>query len=374
MIRVLSVFGTRPEAIKMAPVVRELARHPEVFESKVCVTGQHREMLDSVLRLFEVTPDYDLDIMRPGQSLTDVTTAVLRGLEPVLATERPDWVLVQGDTTTVMAASLAAFYQQIKVGHVEAGLRTYDKYQPFPEEINRRIAGIVADLHFAPTEWAAGNLRREGIPEERIVVTGNTVIDAIQYVAGLPFDPAGTTLADLPIGDKRIILVTAHRRENFGRGMEEICAGLREIAETFDDVHLVYPVHPNPNVQVPVYRWLSGISNVSLLPPLDYQPLVWLMQQCAFVITDSGGIQEEAPGLGTQVLVLRETTERPESMGTGASLLIGARSQAIVSEVQRLLLTESSRTQPRARMSPFGDGRSALRIADLLLGSTGVLA
>lgn len=366
MIKVLSVFGTRPEAIKMAPVVRELARHPDVFESKVCVTAQHREMLDSVLKLFEITPDYDLDIMRPEQSLTDVTTAVLRGMEPVLAAEKPDWVLVQGDTNTAMAASLAAYYQQIKVGHVEAGLRTHDKYQPFPEEINRRVVGVIADLHFAPTEWAANNLRREGVPEERIVVTGNTVIDAIQHVAALPFDPVGTPLAGLPIEEKRIILVTAHRRENFGRGMEEICCGLRQVAEQFEDVHLAFPVHPNPHVQEPVHRWLDGMANVTLLPPLDYQPMVWLLKQCHFVITDSGGLQEEAPGLGKPVLVLRETTERPEGVEAGTVKLVGPDRQSIVEWAGQLLGNELAYRRMARATNPYGDGAADERIVRAL--------
>jgi UDP-N-acetylglucosamine 2-epimerase (non-hydrolysing) len=366
MIKVLTVFGTRPEAIKMAPVVQALARDPTAFTVRVCVTAQHRELLDQVLALFHIAPDYDLDIMRPNQSLVGTAAAVLLGLEPVLEAERPDWVLVQGDTTTVAAASLAAFYSGCRVGHVEAGLRTYDRSQPFPEEMNRRIASLLGDLHFAPTERAAANLRREGIPADRVIVTGNTVIDAIRQVADLPFDPAGTPLADLPLGRRRLILVTAHRRENFGRGMEEICAGLRTLAERHDDIHLVYPVHPNPNVREPVCRLLGGIPNITLLPPLEYQPLVWLMKQSHFVITDSGGIQEEAPGLGKPVLVLRRTTERPEGVEAGVVKLVGPDRAAIAAEAERLLRDPVYYQQMARAANPYGDGRAAERIASAL--------
>ena len=349
----------------MAPVVRELAKHPNTFRSVVCVTGQHREMLDQVLSLFEIVPDYDLAVMTPGQTLAGVTAAVLTGLDPVLDEVRPDWVLVQGDTTTAMAASLGAFYRHISVGHVEAGLRTDDKWQPFPEEINRRITGVIADLHFAPTEWAAGNLRREGVPEERIVVTGNSVIDAIQWAAKLPFDHAGTPLADLPLDKKRLIVVTAHRRENFGQGIAEICAALRELA-TRDDVHIVYPVHLNPNVREPVHAALDGVPNITLIPPLEYRPMVWLLQRCHFVISDSGGIQEEAPGLGKPVLVLRETTERPEGVKAGTVLLVGACRERIVEWSTRLLDEPSAYERMAQSVNPYGDGRAARRIAHFL--------
>jgi len=250
MIKVLSILGTRPEAIKMVPVIQELRRYPSAIVSKVCITAQHRQMLDQVLELFQVKPDYDLNIMKQKQSLTNITTGVLEELQPILQAEQPDWILIQGDTTSVMAAALAAFYRGIKIGHVEAGLRTYDNYNPFPEEINRRIADVTADLLFAPTQWAADNLRREGIPEEKIVLTGNTVIDALQQAAEMPFQPEGTALAGLPIDQKRIILVTSHRREQFGRGIEEICTGLKAIAERHGHVHLVYPVHPNPSCEI----------------------------------------------------------------------------------------------------------------------------
>lgn len=368
MITVLSIFGTRPEAIKMAPVVRELAAQPCLFRSVVCVTGQHRQMLDQVLSLFGIVPDYDLDLMVPGQTLAGITAGVLTGLDPVLAEVEPDWVLVQGDTTTAMAASLAAFYRKIPVGHVEAGLRTEDKFQPFPEEINRRITGVVADLHFAPTEWAADNLRREEVPEERIVVTGNTVIDAIQEVAARPYDPAGTPLAELTRLEKRLILVTAHRRENFGRGISEICAALRTLATERDDVHLVYPVHLNPNVWEPVHAALGDVPNVTLLPPLDYQPLVWLLRHCYLVISDSGGIQEEAPGLGKPVLVLRETTERPEGLAAGTVLLVGANRERILAAARRLLTDPIAYDEMSRARNPYGDGHAAARIADTLAG------
>jgi len=273
MIKLLSVFGTRPEAIKMAPVIRELAKHPDRITSKVCVTAQHREMLDQVLDLFEITPDYDLNLMRVGQSPTQVASLVLAQLEPIFEAEQPDWVLVQGDTTTVMAASIAAFYARVKVGHVEAGLRTFDKWQPFPEEINRKIAGVTADLHFAPTEQSRQNLLREGVPDENILVTGNTVIDALHWVAEQPFD-LNSLNPDFS-ADKRLILVTAHRRENFGQPIENICLALKEIAERYHgEVQIVYPVHLNPNIQEPVYRLLGSIPNIILLPPLNYLPLV----------------------------------------------------------------------------------------------------
>jgi UDP-N-acetylglucosamine 2-epimerase (non-hydrolysing) len=364
--KVLAVVGTRPEAIKMAPVVRELARHSGVFDARVCVTGQHRQMLDGVLDLFGIRPDHDLAVMRPGQTPGGVTAAVLVGLEPVLAAERPDWVLVQGDTTTAMTAALAAYYARVRVGHIEAGLRTADKWQPFPEEINRRVVGVVADAHFAPTDWAAGNLLREGVPAERVVVTGNTVIDAIREVARRPFDLAGTPLAGLPLGEAPVIAVTAHRRENFGRGMAEICAGLRAVAERYPDVHLVYPVHLNPNVQEPVRRLLGGLANVHLLPPLDYRPMVWLLDRCRLVITDSGGLQEEAPGLGKPTLVLRATTERPEGVEAGTVRLVGADRGRILAETSRLLDDPVAYAAMARAVNPYGDGRAAGRIAAAL--------
>lgn len=351
----------------MAPVVRDLARHPDRITSKVCVTAQHREMLDQVLDLFEITPDYDLNLMQAGQSPTQVASLVLAQLEPILQKEKPDWVLVQGDTTTVMAASIAAFYARVKVGHVEAGLRTFDKWQPFPEEVNRKIAGVTADLHFAPTEQSRQNLLREGIPDEYILVTGNTVIDALHWVAKQPFD-LGSLKLNLST-DKKLILVTAHRRENFGQPIENICLALRKIADRYrDDVQIVYPVHLNPNIQEPVYRLLGNTPNITLLPPLDYLPLVHLMKHAYLVLTDSGGIQEEAPGLGKPVLVLREVTERPEAVQAGTVRLIGTDRDTILAEITELLESPASYERMAQAVNPYGDGRAAGRMVTALLG------
>lgn len=367
MIKVLSVFGTRPEAIKMAPVVKELERYPTQIISRVCVTAQHREMLDQVLRLFEIAPDYDLDLMEPKQTLSGLTARVLTELAPVISREKPDWVLVQGDTTTVMAASLIAFYHRVKVGHIEAGLRTGDKWQPFPEEINRRMAGVVADLHFAPTETAKNNLLREGVSPDVIYVTGNPVIDALRIVSCMPFEFENGPLATIP-WDKRIVLVTAHRRENFGKPLEQICAALKEIAlQHVDTVHLVYPVHLNPNVQEPVYRLLGDVANISLLPPLEYLPLVQVMKRSYIVLTDSGGIQEEAPGLGKPVLVLRNTTERPEAVAAGTVRLVGSDRSAIVQSLQALLEGPEKYACFAHAANPYGDGYAAERIVKALL-------
>jgi UDP-N-acetylglucosamine 2-epimerase (non-hydrolysing) len=362
---VLSIVGTRPEAIKMGPVVRELSARPG-FRSLVCLTGQHREMVEPVLALFEIVPDFDLAVMRPGQSLTDITTAVLTSMGDVLERVRPDWVLVQGDTTSAMAAALAAFYRKIAVGHVEAGLRTWDKYQPYPEEINRRIIGAIADLHFAPTEAAASSLRRERAPEHSIVVTGNTVIDAIQFCASLPFDPKLSELAALDVCSRRLVVVTAHRRENVGDGIERLCLAIRELADAREDVHFVYPVHLNPLVQAPVQRLLGVHPRITLLPPLDYRPLVWLLQRADLVITDSGGIQEEAPGLGKPVLVARETTERPEGVEAGSVKLVGTDRALIVEWVNRLLDDRAAYAAMATAVNPYGDGHAAQRIADAL--------
>ncbi len=369
--RVLSIFGTRPEAIKMAPVVRRLARTPGV-ESRVCVTAQHREMLDQVLGLFAITPDVDLNLMRPNQSLAALTAAVFTHLDPVLRDLRPDWVLVQGDTTTVMAAALLAYYHRIRVGHVEAGLRTGDKFQPFPEEINRRVAGAVADLHFAPTEWARQNLLRENVPADHIVVTGNPVIDALHWVVQQPFDLRSLGIPALDDPAVRLILVTAHRRENFGAPLERICAALRTLAETYAGaVHLVYPVHLNPNVQEPVYRLLGDVPHITLLPPLDYLPLVHLLRRAHLVLTDSGGLQEEAPGLGVPVLVLREKTERPEGVQAGTVKLVGTDTARIVREARRLLDDPAAHAAMAQAVNPYGDGHAAERIVDALLKYAG---
>ncbi len=372
MVKILCIFGTRPEAIKMAPVIRELHRRSANHDVQtiVCVTAQHREMLDQALRLFDIHPDYDLDIMKEDQSLSDVTAKALTHLEPVLTEEKPDWVLVQGDTTTAMAASLAAFYRQIMVGHIEAGLRTWTKGQPFPEEINRKIADAVADLHFAPTETARQNLLREGIDGTSILVTGNTVIDALHWVAAQPFawerSTLGTAALDAP--DTRLILVTAHRRENFGAPLENICAALLDIAARYGDhVRIVYPVHLNPNVQEPAYRLLRDAPNITLLPPLDYLPLVQLMKRAYLVLTDSGGIQEEAPGLGKPVLVLREMTERPEAVEAGTVKVVGTDRERIVAETVRLLEDQAEYARMARAVNPYGDGHAAERIVEALL-------
>jgi len=300
-LKVLTVFGTRPEAVKLAPVIRELKKHPSI-DSEVCVTAQHREMLDQVLNLFHIVPDYDLNLMQPNQSLAEISAAILTNLDPLLVRIQPNWVILQGDTTTVVATALLAFYRQIKVGHVEAGLRTGNKWQPFPEEINRRIAGVIADLHFAPTEQNRLNLLKEGISPDMIAVTGNPVIDALKIISAEPEPSDVKQLLDglgVTGGDRRLVIITAHRRENFGKPLEAICEAIAQLAETYrDHVAFVYPVHLNPNVQKPVYNLLSGIANVKLIPPLDYLPLVHLMKHATLVMTDSGGIQEEAPGLG----------------------------------------------------------------------------
>lgn len=373
--RVLSVFGTRPEAVKMAPVVQRLSQ-TQGIESLVCVTAQHRQMLDQVLNLFGIVPDVDLDLMQADQSLAQVTAAVFTHLDPVLARLKPDWVLVQGDTTTVMAAALLAYYHRIRVGHVEAGLRTGDKWQPFPEEINRRVAGAVADLHFAPTEWSRQNLLRENVPDERIRVTGNPVIDALQSVASMPPPPEVAELvgrlgldADTAgsVG-KRLVLITAHRRENFGKPIENICAAIHQLADHYQSqVQFVYPVHLNPNVQSPVYRLLSDMPNIHLLPPLDYLPLVHLIKRSSVVLTDSGGLQEEAPGLGVPVLVLREVTERPEGVQAGTVRLVGTHTERIVSQTRRLLDDSAAHAEMARAVNPYGDGKAASRIVRALL-------
>ena len=363
-LRVLSVFGTRPEAVKMAPVVQQLA-HTSGVESLVCVTAQHREMLDQVLHLFGIQPDVDLNLMRPGQTLAGLSAAVFTHLDPVLAQFNPDWVLVQGDTTTVMTTALAAYYRRIRVGHVEAGLRTFDKWQPFPEEINRRVAGVVADLHFAPTERARQNLLREGIDDALIRVTGNPVIDALHWAAAQPAPPEVTALLD-GLQGRRLLLVTAHRRENFGAPLENICAALKTLAAR-GDVEIVYPVHLNPRVQEPVYRLLADVPHITLLPPLDYLPLVHLMKQAYLVLTDSGGLQEEAPGFGKPVLVLRDVTERPEGVAAGTLRLVGTETEAIVAAATRLLDEPAAYEAMAKAVNPFGDGHAAEKIVQTLL-------
>ncbi|UAK21077.1 UDP-N-acetylglucosamine 2-epimerase (non-hydrolyzing) [Kluyvera sp. CRP] len=364
--KVLTVFGTRPEAIKMAPLVHALAKDPH-FEAKVCVTAQHREMLDQVLNLFSIVPDYDLNIMSPGQGLTEITCRILQGLKPVLELFKPDVVLVHGDTTTTAAASLAAFYQRIPVGHVEAGLRTGDLYSPWPEEANRTLTGHLAMYHFAPTENSRQNLLRENLPDKRIFVTGNTVIDALFWVRDRVLNDTALR-SDMAqrypflSNGKKTILVTGHRRESFGQGFEHICHALAKIAADNPDVQIVYPVHLNPNVSEPVNRILGHIDSVILIEPQDYLPFVWLMNHAWLILTDSGGIQEEAPSLGKPVLVMRETTERPEAIDAGTVRLVGTDSQRIVDEVTRLLRDDEEYQRMSRAHNPYGDGRACERI------------
>ncbi|HZS05620.1 MAG TPA: UDP-N-acetylglucosamine 2-epimerase (non-hydrolyzing) [Blastocatellia bacterium] len=364
--KVLCVFGTRPEAIKMAPVVKELKKHRDRIAPVVCVTAQHRRMLDQVLELFGIEPDYDLNLMQPDQTLSALTAGALTSLDSVLQKEKPDWVLTQGDTTTAMVASLAAFYHRIKVGHIEAGLRTGDRFQPFPEEINRRIADCVCDLHFAPTESARLNLLGEGVSDATILVTGNTVIDALLDVAERPYDWHSGPLAVVP-QNKRLILVTAHRRENFGGPLEQICDALNEIAARYPDTQLVYPVHLNPNVQRAALGKLSRTPNITLLEPVDYLPLVQLLKRSHLVLTDSGGLQEEAPGLGKPVLVLREVTERPEGVEAGTVKLVGTDPQKIVSETIRLMEDREEYESMSRAVNPYGDGHASERIVARLI-------
>ncbi|MEK8085815.1 UDP-N-acetylglucosamine 2-epimerase (non-hydrolyzing) [Aquabacterium sp. A3] len=370
--KVMVVFGTRPEAIKMAPLVKRLQATPGI-ETRVCVTAQHRQMLDQVLRLFEIEPDHDLDIMKPGQDLYDVTTNILLGLKPVLQAEQPDWVLVHGDTTTTLATSLAAFYARIQVAHVEAGLRTGNKLAPFPEEINRKVTGAVADLHFAPTEAAQRNLLKEGVPPATIHVTGNTVIDALlEVVSRLKEQPALRSELDARFSfldaAKRLILVTGHRRENFGDGFQNICLALADLAERHPDIEVLYPVHLNPNVRQPVNDILAsrGLSNVHLIDPVDYLPFVYLMDRAYLIITDSGGVQEEAPSLGKPVLVMRETTERPEAVDAGTVKLVGTDRAVIVQECERLLTDSGAYTTMAKAHNPYGDGQAVGRIVESL--------
>ncbi len=373
MMKVLSVFGTRPEAIKMAPVIKELKKRPDSFDSMVCVTAQHRQMLDQVLSLFGIRPDYDLDIMKPGQDLFDITCNVLRGLKAVMGEAKPDIVLVHGDTTTTMAASMAAFYCGVRVGHVEAGLRTHNKHAPFPEEMNRRVTGAVADLHFAPTGAARDNLLREGVAEDSITITGNTVIDALLDVAGLLGSDDGLRqrfAVEFPFLDpgRRLILVTGHRRENFGAGFEDICRGLADLARAYPDTDILYPVHLNPNVQEPVRRILGSRdhANVHLIEPVDYLPFVYLMSRSYLIITDSGGVQEEAPSLGKPVLVMRDTTERPEAVTAGTVKLVGTDRVKIVEEASLLLDSPAEYERMSMSHNPYGDGMAAARIAEKL--------
>ncbi|HAF48716.1 MAG TPA: UDP-N-acetylglucosamine 2-epimerase (non-hydrolyzing) [Anaerolineaceae bacterium] len=372
---VMVVFGTRPEAVKLAPVIKELQKYPEQIKLWTCVTAQHREMLDQVLDAFEIKPDIDLDLMRHDQNLSDLTARIFSELDPVIKKIKPDWLLIQGDTTTVMTAAILGFYNQVKIGHVEAGLRTHDKWQPFPEEVNRRIAGVVADLHFAPTENNRENLRREGIPDDIIKVTGNPAIDALRIISKQTAPPVAVSILDragITSGKRRLVLVTAHRRENFGQPIKDICKALKQLAGDFqDDITLIYPVHLNPNIQKPVYEILSGIDNIILMEPLDYLPLVHLMKNAALILTDSGGIQEEAPSFGVPTLVLRERTERQEGVHAGTLKLVGTNTEKIYTEAKLLLDDPQAHAKMAGAVNPYGDGYAAQRIVKALLEAQG---
>lgn len=373
-LKILSVFGTRPEAVKMAPIVLRLKATPEI-ETRVCVTAQHRQMLDQVLELFQIKPDYDLDLMRENQSMAQISAGIFTHLDPILAEFNPDWVLAVGDTTTVVTTSLLAFYRRIKFGHVEAGLRTHNKWHPFPEEMNRRLATTTADLHFAPTQWSRQNLLNENIPTESVIVTGNPVIDALMHVSKQDEPKEIKDLLEKlgvrgegtgELETRRLILVTAHRRENFGTPIENICYAIKELAMR-GDVEIVYPIHLNPNVQEPVNRILDNVPHVTLLPPLDYLPMVHLMKCATVILTDSGGIQEEAPAFGIPVLVMRETTERPEGVEAGTLKLVGTETSRIVQEATRLLDDPAAYAEMAKTGNPFGDGHASERIVEALL-------
>ncbi|MEQ5874327.1 UDP-N-acetylglucosamine 2-epimerase (non-hydrolyzing) [Pseudoalteromonas sp. MEBiC 03485] len=370
--KVLTVFGTRPEAIKMAPLVLALENDARI-EAKVCVTAQHREMLDQVLDLFQITPDYDLNIMKAGQDLYDITSKILLGLRDVLDEFKPDWVLVHGDTTTTFAASMAAFYKQIKVGHVEAGLRTGNLYSPWPEEANRTLTGVLTAKHFAPTQASADNLLREHVSKNAIFVTGNTVIDALLQVKNnvLPKVDVQQQLTEkfADILDKPYVLITGHRRESFGGGFERICQSISSLASKYPDYNFVYPVHLNPNVQEPVKRLLADKSNVKLIDPQDYLPFVFLMNQAYLILTDSGGVQEEAPSLGKPVLVMRDTTERPEAVAAGTVKLVGTDTDKIINAVSELIDNKETYTQMSFAHNPYGDGKACERIIEGLFTS-----
>lgn len=373
--RVMVVFGTRPEAIKMAPVVTALKAMPEKFETVVCVTAQHRQMLDQVLDLFRITPDYDLDLMQPGQQLGELTGRVIQGVQKVIQEARPDLVLVHGDTTTTFASGLAAFYEQVAVGHVEAGLRTHNLYSPWPEEANRQLTGVLTRYHFAPTDLARDNLLKEGVDGQSILVTGNTVIDALLSVTdkirnseqlSARFDANFSFLNP----DRKLILVTGHRRENFGQGFLNICAGLKELAET-EDVEILYPVHLNPNVQKPVKEILGDAENIHLIDPQDYLPFVYLMNRAYLIISDSGGIQEEAPSLGKPVLVMRDTTERPEAVEVGTVKLVGTNAATIVEQARLLISDRKAYEAMAGKENPYGNGTAARQIANFIARQNG---
>ncbi len=365
MIKVMSIFGTRPEAIKMAPLVKKLNEDPQI-RSVLCVTAQHREMLDQVLDLFGLTPDYDLNIMKPNQTLSMITANVLTGLDPILEKEKPDIVLVHGDTSTTFSAALAAFYHRIPVGHVEAGLRTYDIYSPFPEEVNRVLTGHLTSVHFAPTQRNADNLIREGIDPEKIIITGNTVIDALLEVADRPYEFEDETLKHIDFENKRVIAVTCHRRENLGEYMHNIFEAIREIAEDFEDVEVVYPVHMNPKVRAAASEVFGGCANIHLIEPLSYQPFVNLMAKSYCIITDSGGMQEEAPSLGKPVLVVRKETERPEAVSAGTVKLAGVRRETIAALARELLTDRKAYDAMSKASNPYGDGTACDKILEAL--------
>lgn len=367
----LIIFGTRPEAIKMAPLVKEFQRHTENFETKVCITAQHREMLDQVLDFFEITPDFDLNLMKPNQNLYTLTADIITSLKAVLESFMPDYVYIHGDTTTTMAASIAAFYSGAKVCHVEAGLRTFNKRSPFPEEVNRNIASSISDYHFAPTSTSQQNLINENIKDSSILVTGNTVIDALKYssnkvTSATYTDDEINKLKTIISDSKKTILVTGHRRENHGQGFINICNALKQIAIENPDVEIVYPVHLNPKVQKPVFELLSNVGNIKLISPLSYPSFVWLMSRSYLIITDSGGVQEEAPSLGKPVLVMRDTTERPEAVEAGTVLLVGTDSQKIIKETNKLLKDNEAYVKMSKLHNPYGDGLSCQRIVDFI--------
>lgn len=372
-LKVMTIFGTRPEAIKMAPLVKELEKEEEL-ESIVAVTAQHREMLDQVLELFAINPDYDLDIMKAGQSLTEISVRVLEGLEKVLKEVQADLVLVHGDTSTTFLAALAAFYQQIKIGHVEAGLRTYNKYSPFPEEMNRQLAGVLADLHFAPTAAARENLLKENTPTEKIFVTGNTVIDALLQTVREDYRFNDDILDGIDFAGRKVILLTAHRRENLGQPMEEIFKAVRRLVEENPELELVFPVHLNPAVRQVATAVLGNMDRVHLIEPLDYEPFVNLMARCYLVLTDSGGIQEEAPGLGKPVLVLRNTTERPEAIAAGTVRLVGTDAEKIYQAATELIRDEEEYARMANAVNPYGDGQAARRIVRRIKYEFGLIA
>ncbi|WP_281633912.1 non-hydrolyzing UDP-N-acetylglucosamine 2-epimerase [Flavobacterium luteolum] len=370
MIRNLVIFGTRPEAIKMAPLVNEFKKHIKEFDTRVCVTAQHREMLDQVLDFFEIEPYYDLDLMKPNQNLYSLTADIIMGLKPILEDFKPDYVFVHGDTSTTMASSIAAFYSGAKICHVEAGLRTNDKYSPFPEEINRQVTGRLADYHFAPTEKSRENLIKENVTNKSIVVTGNTVIDALLESSEIVDSIKNVEIEKLKTiidFEKKLVLVTGHRRENHGDGFINICEALKEIAKDNIDVQIIYPVHLNPNVKGPVYEILSDIENVKLIEPLAYPAFVWLMNQSYLIITDSGGVQEEAPSLGKPVLVMRDTTERPEAVDAGTVILVGANKDRIVRECNNLLRSQSEYMEMSALHNPYGSGDASKQIVEYII-------